>query len=667
MFIAVHFRVLRGLMAVLLGLALLAAPTGRLHAQPDPSAALERLAARAAAEGRVKVIVRLQVMVREDAQLGPGARAAQRLSIAQAQARLEADVLATSDSTVTRRFATLPMMALEVDANALARLKASTAVNRISEDLSLPLNLLQSTALIESTSTWARGLGGAGWAVAVLDTGVDATHPFLAAKVVAEACFSTTSGAARSSSLCPGGVASSTAAGSGRPCTGATLCTHGTHVAGIAAGGLRASDGSRGVAPAASVIAIQVLSLVSSATGTTPPRLEAWTSDLIAALEHVYTLRDSLNIAAANLSLGGGRFEQACDSDPLKPVVDNLRAVGIATVVAAGNNGFKNAMNTPACISSAISVATTCDEANGTACAAGVDGLAGYSNVSGSTSLAAPGSFITSSVPGGGYGRWSGTSMAAPHVAGAWAVYRQWRPQASVDAVLAEFRAQALNFNDTRAGGSASGLKRIDLGFVAEQARWPLGVTKSGSAAAQGSVMSAPAGIQCGSACSAEFDNGTRVTLSASAAPDAVFAGWGGACAGAGVQPVCTVTLDAAKTASAAFNVREVSRFSFAAAQYSVVEGQAAVTLTVTRGTALGTASVVFTTLNGTAQAGSDYTARTGLLRFLAGQTSRSFTVSIRNDLLREPSEVFSVQLSQPVGGELGLQTSALVTIVDND
>jgi LmbE family N-acetylglucosaminyl deacetylase len=75
-----------------------------------------------------------------------------------------------------------------------------------------------------------------------------------------------------------------------------------------------------------------------------------------------------------------------------------------------------------------------------------------------------------------------------------------------------------------------------------------LTVTKSGSGA--GTVTSAPAGISCGAACSASFDHGTEVTLSASPTAGSEFKGWSGACAGAGS---CVVSMSAAKSVGAEF------------------------------------------------------------------------------------------------------------------
>jgi hypothetical protein len=201
-------------------------------------------------------------------------------------------------------------------------------------------------------------------------------------------------------------------------------------VAGIAAG---TGASFSGIAKDASLIAIQVFSVFNSSCGSEPPPCaRAFTSDIISGLEQVYALRSGLRIASANLSLGGGGSTLACDSDPAKAIIDQLRAAGIATVAAAGNNGFTNALSTPACVSTAISVGSTTD---GTPGFAQADQVSVFSNSSPLLTLWAPGEVITSSVPGGGFAVLAGTSMAAPHVAGAWAVMKQRNPQASVSDV----------------------------------------------------------------------------------------------------------------------------------------------------------------------------------------------------------------------------------------
>ena len=120
-------------------------------------------------------------------------------------------------------------------------------------------------------------------------------------------------------------------------------------------------------------------------------------------------------IAAVNLSLGSNLLSAVCDDEPYKAIVDNLREVGIATVVSSGNAGATSAIASPACVSSAVSVGSTTK----------ADRLSAFSDVAPSLSLLAPGESIVSSLLFGGYGALSGTSMAAAHVTGAFAVVRQ--------------------------------------------------------------------------------------------------------------------------------------------------------------------------------------------------------------------------------------------------
>ncbi len=80
--------------------------------------------------------------------------------------------------------------------------------------------------------------------------------------------------------------------------------------------------------------------------------------------------------------------------------------------------------------------------------------------------------------------------------------------------------------------------------------KFALSVSKDGTGA--GSITSSPAGIDCGSTCSAEYEEGAEVTLSPSATSGSSFAGWSGACTGTGT---CKVTVDAAKAVTATFNI----------------------------------------------------------------------------------------------------------------
>jgi subtilisin family serine protease len=550
----------------LAGLGALALAATALHgmparAQPAAGGAVDEIATEVATTGSARVIVRLNVSTSPEGRLDRINAMQQRERIRVAQDTAVSTLLAGTRSRLKARFETLPHLAAEVDETALARLRASPLVAGVEVDRAVPTMLLQSTALIGAPTSWNSGITGSGWTVAVLDTGIDKNHPFLAGKVVSEACYSSTT--TQSNSVCPGGVSSSTAAGSGVHCNPAIAgCDHGTHVASIVAGS-GAPDGSQGVAPSAGLIAIQVFSHFPGQGA-----VMSYTSDQILGLERVYALKDTYRIAAVNMSLGGGQYASTCDADntALKAAIDNLRSVGIATVIASGNNGYRNALSAPACISTAVSVGATCDTGpDGSACGTGVNGVASYSNTAPFLSLVAPGSYITAAVPGGGYQAKSGTSMAAPHVAGAWALLKQANPDMSVTDALSMLRNQAAPINDTRTSGTVTDLRSMRLSFLTGTAH-ALTVSRAGSGT--GSVKSAPLGINCGSDCSEAYTEGTMVTLTPTAGAYSTFAGWSGACTG---TSTCTVTMSEARNVTATFN----------AAPY---------TLTVTRsGTGAGT------------------------------------------------------------------------------
>ncbi len=315
--------------------------------------------------------------------------------------------------------------------------------------------LTSAEPVIHAPQVWAMGYTGSGQTVAIINSGVDRTHPFLNNHVIAEACYS--GGGSTTRSNCPGGGTIQTGTGSASPSTCFTksndaICAHGTHVSGIAAG--YQSSNFSGVAPNANIIAIDVF---SSVTGG----ITAYDSDIISGLNYVYNLRSSYSIAAVNMSLGdAGRGSSTyCDSasSSMTSIFQTLRNVGIAPVVATGNNGWSNFVSFPACISSAVSVGASTD----------ADAVSSFSNTSGSIqSLFAPGSSITSSVPvgsiadgnGTGYATWDGTSMATPFITGAFAVYRQLSPGASVDTIANLFRATGHSI--TVSGGS---VPRLDL------------------------------------------------------------------------------------------------------------------------------------------------------------------------------------------------------------
>jgi hypothetical protein len=135
------------------------------------------------------------------------------------------------------------------------------------------------------------------------------------------------------------------------------------------------------------------------------------------------------------------------------------------------------------------------------------------------------------------------------------------------------------------------------------------------------------------------------------------------------VTPYTFTNVTANHTISASFAALPGS-LQFSASSYSVSEGGASATITVTRtGGSGGAVGVSYATSNGTATAGSDYTATSGTLSWANGDTAnKTFTVQIINDVNDESDETVNLALSSPTNGaSLGSPSTATLTIADND
>ena len=431
-------------------------------AKAQRTRAFAALMAKVQSQGRVRVIVGLRAEGDSGASAASSfkdaaARAAMMSRIDRAHQALLARMSGYSVSSV-KRFKYIPYLAMEVDAAALEALASDPEVISIEENRLLKPMLEESVPLVGAPQAWSQGFSGSGQTVAILDSGVDKNHRFLAGKVVSEACYS---GGGSGESLCPGGVAQSTGPGSGMPCSDPDLplCFHGTHVAGIAAG--KGPDFS-GVARDASLISIQVFSKYGpddcsdedEEEESDEPCIKASDDDIISGLERVLELSDRFDIAAVNMSLGAGEFPGECDifSSSYKVIVDRLRAIGIVTIAASGNEESSTGIGSPACISSIVSVGSTDDGSSSSDGSSETtrDEVSDFSNSSLELDLLAPGRWIRSSVPGYGFGRAGGTSGAAPHVAGAWAVLKSKAPNASVEQVLSSLKSTGVSITDPR-------------------------------------------------------------------------------------------------------------------------------------------------------------------------------------------------------------------------
>ncbi|MBU3717704.1 MAG: hypothetical protein FGM45_05295 [Actinobacteria bacterium] len=300
------------------------------------------------------------------------------------------------------------------------------------------------------TAYFGSRLDGTGWAVAVIDDGIDSGHPYLSdatgkSRVIAEAC--------RTNRNCSGGAKGADGPGSAAHSDNRW---HGTHVAGIAIGDGRGQRPAvvRGVARAADLVAVKVSESNGSTLG----------SNVDAALRWILDQRLSgMRIASVNLSLSSlVVFPGNCDksSPTTKKIIDDLLASGVVVVTATGNAASRTGTTWPACLSNILPVGSITFSMQ-------VSNESNIGPVVANQGLLAPGQSICSSVnrtrATTGYGCTSGTSMAAPQVAGAVALLRQKFPSLSAGQIVTALRSTATTISDTRPGGTTSGLRVLDV------------------------------------------------------------------------------------------------------------------------------------------------------------------------------------------------------------
>lgn len=217
------------------------------------------------------------------------------------------------------------------------------------------------------------GTGSGSGTAWVIDSGIDLDHPDLNVDVARSRSFTT---------------GSSPEDGHG----------HGTHVAGTI-GAYDNGFGVVGVSPGARLVAVRVLNNAGSGT----------TSGVIAGVD--YVAANGANGDVANMSLGGGV------STALDNAVIAAAATGIKFTLAAGNESDSATNHSPA-RANGPNVYTVSSFAKGSSATDTDDPWSSFSNYGTPVDFAEPGSSIPSTYKGGGYATMSGTSMAAPHLAG---------------------------------------------------------------------------------------------------------------------------------------------------------------------------------------------------------------------------------------------------------
>ncbi|HVE73364.1 MAG TPA: S8 family serine peptidase [Thermoanaerobaculia bacterium] len=371
----------------------------------------------------------------------PAKALAQRSRVAAAKERLLRKHR-TAKRVEGRDYRNIPYFALLVDEHALRRLLDDDEVTSVGENSAFKRTLEQSTTIIGSATSNQNGYDGSQQTIAIVDDGVDHEHPFFGNRVIQDraACFS--GGRSADTSLCPGHALEEYGEGTGAPCVSplGDDCPHGTKVAGIAAGKHPTNQDFFGVAPAAKILPVQVYSLTGNSTSG--HQTNAYKIDVIAALEYLARadVRNEYDIAAVNLSIAlqsNTNTRPVCISEhpEMNDAVSVLHELGSAVIAASGNAGGTS-INVPACLEHAISVGATTD----------LDAVASYTDRPDYLDFFAPGGSlpgggIHTSALGGGYIVDEGTSFAAPHVAGAFAVLREYAPQAPVGALESVLKA----------------------------------------------------------------------------------------------------------------------------------------------------------------------------------------------------------------------------------
>jgi subtilisin family serine protease len=163
-------------------------------------------------------------------------------------------------------------------------------------------------------------------------------------------------------------------------------------------------------------------------------------------LDLVYRWRRFLNTPSINISIGFNATRRQCVTTLIRRAVAKLHAVNIATIAASGNDGFSNKLSSPACVSGVISVGATNS----------FDQISDFSNNAAALSLLAPGEFIGLPLPGvdppGLMALFSGTSLSASLVSGAWAALKSHKPSATVDEILSSLVNTGIPVYDARNG-----------------------------------------------------------------------------------------------------------------------------------------------------------------------------------------------------------------------
>jgi hypothetical protein len=578
------------------------------------------------------------------------------------------------------RYRYVSALAAVITQGALSVLNTDPQVVAIDLDEMERVDLLESTSLIKATEVhtlippgFEKSITGENVVVAILDTGIDSTHSDLQDNIIDQHCFVYYG--------CPPQYTNESS--NAQDDQG-----HGTHVAGIIASPL-------GVAQDADIMAVKVC----NSKGL------CWPSNSIAGLDWILTRHlEAQPVDIVNISLGGGGFDtvEACEADvpAYTAVVKQLIAQGITVFASSGNNGSAQTIKRPACFSDTIAVAATYDEDSQTpkkwaACDQAErpeqDQVTCFSNTNALVDVVAPGAMITSTYKGGGIAEMGGTSQASPMAAGVAALMLEANPNLSPRLIMEKLQCTGLLVTDAKndltfprvnamaALQAALGAGTLEFSvnhYVVneEDGIATIEVIRTGEGYGQVTVNYVTLDQTAKANLDYKATQGTLVWAEGDVTPkqftvDIIHDDYDE------VSENLTLALSDATGGSclndwsfATLTIQEAAILQLAAATYTV-DGSS-VTLEVMRtGSSEGSVTVDYSTIEGSASAGSDYTAVEGTFKWDAGDmTSRYIVIEVLDDDIDEDEEFFEVALMNGVGNvKLESPTHATITILDND
>ena len=587
-------------------------------------------------------------------------------------------------------------VALKIPARLVDKLKSRSDIANVRLDatVSAPVTSLATTTLswnlssIKAGDLWASGYTGQGVVIGTLDSGVDMLHQDLITRYR--------------------GGTNSWYDPYGEHATPYDAAGHGTWTMGVIVGGA-ASGTAIGVAPGAQWISAKIFNDAGSATVSAIHQAFQWMLDP----DGNQATDDAPDIVNGSWGLVDSTF--GCNTE-FQTDIQALKAAEIAVVFSAGNDGPNPSTSvSPANYPESLSAGAV-DE---TLTVADFSSR-GPSSCDGGVfpKVAAPGVNIqTTDLTLGGilpnlYVYVSGTSFAAPHVAGVMALLKSANPGATVAQMETAIEQTATDlgaagadndygyglvdalaaYNVLGTGGGTPppaipGDVRFDVdaySIAEEGGSITITITRSGGSDGQITVDYATANGTATAGADYVAASGTLTFAAGEVSKsfpitilnDSVYEGdetvnislanpTGGATLISPTTAVLTITDAADIPVTPPPPVPGDLKFDVSA--YSVVEEAGSITIKVTRsGGSDGQITVDYATADGTATAGADYTAATGTLTFAAGEVSKTFAVTVLDDSVYEGDETVNISLVNPTGGATLISPStAVLTITD--